>query len=152
MLSHIKDCHRNREGIADKINCHPHLEKILEKHPSIYLVHIIFLCQHGNQFITQDKCNNHACNRHNDRIGKILYQTENTSIPALRGLSDLRSDFSCLFIDIGKHGCQVGRDHPRQKLPHPFLDCFKNAIEHGWFSFPLCLKQSSQKRDKLCSD
>ena len=152
MLSYIKHRHSNVKCMADQIHSYPHFEKIFKEHPCINLVHVILFCKHGNQFITKYKCNNHACNRHNDRIGQILYQAENTSVPALWCLSNLSRNLSGFLINICKHCCQIGFHHSRQKSPHPLLDCFKNAIEHGWFSFPLCLKQSSQKRDKLCSD
>ena len=60
----------------------------------------------------------------------LLYQIENATVPPLRSLSNLRCYFPRFFIHIGKHSCQVGRDHAHQKVSHPVLDCFKNAIEH----------------------
>ena len=93
-------------------------------------MHVILFRQHGNQLITQDKSNNHPRNGNDHRVRKVLYQAENTAVPPLGRLSNLGRNLPGLIIDIGKHCRQVGRHHPGQEIPHPVLDCLKNAIEH----------------------
>ena len=131
MLSYIKYSHRDRKCIADQIYSNPHLYEILEKHPSVHVVHIVSLCYHADQLVTEHKCNDNSCNRHYDRIGQVLYHTENTTVPPLWGLPYLGCNFTGLLIDLGEHGVQVRVNNPCQKTSHPFLDRIKNLIEHG---------------------
>ena len=48
--------------------CNPHFKKIFEEHPRINVMHVVLLCEHGNQLITQHKGYNHPGNRHDHRI------------------------------------------------------------------------------------
>ena len=128
---HIKYRHRDRKGMADDPDCHPHLEKVFKEHPGVDVVHVVLFRQHGDQLITKYKCDNHTGNRYNDRIGKILYHTVNVPIPALRCLPNLSSNLTGLFIDIGIHCCQVGTYHACQKIPHPFFNRFKYPIHES---------------------
>ena len=107
MLPHVKDRHGDIESVAHKIHRHPHLEEILKKHPRIYLMHVVFLRQHGDQFIAQHKSDDHARYRHDDRIRQVPDQAENVAIPALRCLSHLRGNLPCLLVHAREHGCKV---------------------------------------------
>lgn len=130
-LPDIKYRHRDRKGMADDPDCHPHLEKVFKEHPGVDVVHVVLFRQHGDQLITKYKCDNHTSNRYNDRLGKILYHAVNAAIPALRCLPNLSSNLTGLFIDIGIHCCQVGTYHACQKIPHPFFNRFKYPIHES---------------------
>ena len=82
-LSYIKDCHRNGKCIAYQINGDPHFHKIFKEHPCINIMHVIAFCQHGDQFITQDKGYDDACNRHDDRIRQSFNHTKDTAYSIL---------------------------------------------------------------------
>ena len=82
-------------------------EKIFEEHPCINVMHVVLLCEHGNQLITQNKGYNHPGNRSDHRIRQILAQTEYTATPPLGRLPNLTCNVTSFFINIGKHVRQV---------------------------------------------
>ena len=88
--------------MSHKIDRHPHLKEVFEEHPCIYLMHVVFLRQHGNQLIAQHKSDNHTGYGHNDRIRQ--YQAENIPVPPLRRLPHLCGNLPSLLIDIREHG------------------------------------------------
>ena len=45
----IKYRHRNRKGMADNPDCHPHLEKVFKEHPGVDVMHVVLFRQHGDQ-------------------------------------------------------------------------------------------------------
>lgn len=67
-----QNCHRNIKSMSNKIYRYPHLKNVFEKHKRIRIVHIVFFHNHGNQLITQYKCNNHPRNGDNDIIRQIF--------------------------------------------------------------------------------
>ena len=152
MLGDIKYRHRDIERVAHQVNGDHHLEKVLEEHPCIDVMHVVLFRQHGDQFITQNEGDDHACDRQDDRTRQVLYHAENAAVPALRGLPNLRRDLARFLIHIGEHGLQVGRHHGCQKSPHPFFDRFEYRIEHGLFSPFRLAEQSGQLRHQLGTD
>ena len=151
VLPDIKHRHCHVECVAEQVDRDPHLEDIFEKHPRINVMHVVFLGQHGDQLIAHDEGDDHPCDRQNHRVGQVPDHIENTSVPPLRRLSNLRGDLTRPGIDVGEHGLQVGLHHGCQKGPHPHFDRFKYRIEHG-LSSPFSSEQSGQLGDKLCPD
>ena len=107
MIRYIKNCHRNIKSMSNKIYRYPHLENVFEKHKRIRIVHIVFFHNHGNQLITQYKCNNHPRNGDNDIIRQIFYHGKNATVPILGCFPNLCSNRFYFGIYIGKHGIQV---------------------------------------------
>ena len=52
-LTDVEDRHHDVKGVGHEVDRHRSLEKPLEEHPSVHLVHIVFLGDHGNQLIAQ---------------------------------------------------------------------------------------------------
>lgn len=44
------------------------LENIFKEHKRIYIVHIILFCDHGYEFIAEDKCQDKTRNGEDNRI------------------------------------------------------------------------------------
>ena len=55
ILTDVEDRHHNVKGIGNEINRHSRLEKPLEEHPCVHIMQVVFLSDHGNQLVTQDK-------------------------------------------------------------------------------------------------
>ena len=85
-------------------------------------MHIIAFRDHGDQLITQDKSDNQACDWNDDRIRQISNHGEDTCIPVLRGLPDLRSNRAGSVIHIDEHGSQIARYKVGEKFPDPLLN------------------------------
>ena len=137
-LPNVKYRHCNIERMADEIDRDPHLHEILEEHPCVYIVQIVPLRQHRNQFVAKDQRNDDSCNRNHHRIRNVTDHAENTAVPPLRCLPDLSSDLTGLLVDRREHRTQVGLHHAGKKFPHPFFDCCENIIEQ-WRVFLLSL-------------
>lgn len=55
ILTDVEYRHHDVKGVGHEVDCHRSLEKPLEEHPCVHLVHIVFLCDHGNQLVAQHK-------------------------------------------------------------------------------------------------
>ena len=53
----------------------------LEEHPSVYIVHIVFLCYELDQLITHHKSKDNPGYRHNDRFGDIADHGIDAAVP-----------------------------------------------------------------------
>ena len=69
--------------MADEINRDPHLHEILEEHPSVYIVQIVPLCQHRNQFVAENQRDDDSRNGDHHRIRNVTDHAENTAVPRL---------------------------------------------------------------------
>lgn len=107
-------------------------------HPCVYIVQIVPLRQHRDQFVAKDQRNDDSCNRNHHRIRNVTDHAENTAVPPLRCLPDLSSDLTGLLVDRCEHRTQVRLHHAGKKFPHPFFDCCENIIEQ-WRVFLLSL-------------
>jgi len=63
MLGNIKDCHGDIEGACYQKDCYPHLEEVLEKTEAVPIVQVVLLSDHSDQLVTENKRDDHACNR-----------------------------------------------------------------------------------------
>lgn len=53
ILTDVENRHHDVKGVGHEVDRHSRFEKPLEEHPSVHLVHIVFLGDHGNQLVTQ---------------------------------------------------------------------------------------------------
>ena len=54
-LSDVEYCHHDVKGIGHEVDCNSRFEEPLEEHPSVHVVHIVFLRDHGDQLVTQNE-------------------------------------------------------------------------------------------------
>ena len=55
VLPDVEYCHHDVKGVRHEIDRHSRLEKPLEEHPSVHVVKVVFLGDHGNQLVAQNK-------------------------------------------------------------------------------------------------
>ena len=55
ILTDVEYCHHDVKGVGYEVDRYGCFEKPLEEHPSVHVVHIVFLCDHGDQLVTQNK-------------------------------------------------------------------------------------------------
>ena len=61
-LSDVEYCHHDVKGIGHEVDCNSRFEEPLEEHPSVHVVHIVFLRDHGDQLVTQNEGDNDTGN------------------------------------------------------------------------------------------
>jgi len=76
ILPDIEYRHDYVERIRYKPDGDKGLEYPLKEHPGIYIVQIVFLRDHAYKFIGQNKCDDHACDRDDDVVGKASHHIE----------------------------------------------------------------------------
>ena len=55
ILTDVEDRHHNVKGVGNEVDRHSCLEKPLEEHPCVHVMQVVFLGDHGDQLVTQDK-------------------------------------------------------------------------------------------------
>jgi hypothetical protein len=55
ILTDVEDRHHDVKGIGHEVDRHSRLEEPLEEHPCVHVVQVVFLGDHGDQLVTQDK-------------------------------------------------------------------------------------------------
>ena len=55
ILTDVEDRHHNVKGIGNEVDRHSRLEEPLEEHPCVHVMQVVFLGDHGDQLVTQDK-------------------------------------------------------------------------------------------------
>jgi hypothetical protein len=91
-------------------------------------VHIIFVDDHSNQLVTQDKSQDYPSYRDDDRLGQGADKIEHVGVPPLRGLPDLPGYLADLSVHLVKHSREVGDYAVREHLPNPSGDCVCNPV------------------------
>ena len=107
---------------------------------------VVLFGDHRDQLVAEHECDDHACYGDDDRLGERTDHAENVAVPALRGLPDLFSDRRSLFVDIGKHGCQVAFDQSDEEVADRLFD-FVQQTSHQGLS-----EQACQQWDQLDPD
>ena len=55
ILTDVEDRHHNVKGVGNEVDRHSRLEEPLEEHPCVHVMQVVFLGDHGDQLVTQDK-------------------------------------------------------------------------------------------------
>ena len=55
ILPDVENSHNDVESVRHEIDRHSRLEKPLEEHPCVHVVKVVFLGDHGNQLVAQNK-------------------------------------------------------------------------------------------------
>ena len=55
VLPDVEYCHHDVKRMRHEVDRHSRLEKPLEEHPSVHVVKVVFLGDHGNQLVAQNK-------------------------------------------------------------------------------------------------
>ena len=55
VLPDVEYCHHDVKRMRHEVDRHSRLEKPLEEHPSVHVVKVVFLGDHGNQLVAQNE-------------------------------------------------------------------------------------------------
>ena len=94
---------------------HPH-----ENRPGVEIMHVVLIHDDADEFHGHDQRQNDTGYGQDHVVGKVLNHTEDSAVPALRGLTDLHRNISDLRIHRVHHPCQVGCNRSGKKLLEPF--------------------------------
>ena len=129
MVAHIKNCHGNVRGIADKQYCNTCLYKITEEKLASHFMHIVLIHYHGNQLIAENRTDNHPRYGHHDCVWQVVYHGKNTCVPRAGCLPNLSGDCSYFRIHVSKHRFEIVQHPSLQHFLYKFSD-FVNDWPH----------------------
>ena len=129
ILTDVKYRHHNVKGVGHEVDRHGCFEKPLEEHPCVHIVHIVFLCDHGDQLVTQDKGDDDTGNGDYHIFGQPPDHVVDAAVPSRGSSADFRSYRAYLVIDIGEHIGQVTFNPPDKQFFYRLFDFFKNTAQ-----------------------
>ena len=102
-LRHLKNCDDKVECMVYDVDRDSRLDNPLEENECVEVVHIVFIYDHVDQLIGQDRGNYKARDGDDYRLGQAVNHGEDAGVPFLRRLSNFPCDSSDLGIYIAKH-------------------------------------------------
>ena len=129
MVSHIKDCHHNVKGLAKKQDRYTCFHKKADKNRCIEIMQVVFVNDHGDQFIDEYKADDHTRYGNHHVIGQGFYHVKNAGVPCAGSQADFPCNRAYFCIHIRKHGFEV-RQHPSLQQFLYELSNFLNDPSH----------------------
>ena len=86
---------------------------------------VVLFHEHGDQFVAQDKSNNHPGYRDHHVIAQIADHGKDPGVPCRRGRPHIRRNLPDFIVNLVKHPVQVAHD----ALPQDFLDPVFDYVE-----------------------
>jgi len=107
------------------------LEYPLEDDKSVKIVHIIFLDDNLNQFVTQYECEYHSGNGYDGGLRQVSDHVENAGVKFLRRPSDVYGDAVHLCVDGVKKSGKSRHDAVNQSLFDPIVKPAKQPVNRS---------------------
>lgn len=110
--------------VGAEFSCNDGQEIEADKPIEVLLVepgqYVVLIHDDADEFHGHDQRQNDTGYGQDHVVGKVLNHTEDSAVPALRGLTDLHRNISDLRIHRVHHPCQVGCNRSGKKLLEPF--------------------------------
>ena len=90
---------------------------------------VIFLHEHTDKLVAQDKGNNHPGYRNHHVITHIADHEENPGVPCRRGRPHVCRNFPDFAVDLVKHTVQVAHDAVPEDTLDPVCD-YVEDVQH----------------------
>ena len=140
MLCHIKDRHRDVEGIRDQHDRHEGLEDPFEENPCFKVCQVVMIDDQLDQLIAGNERQDQSRDGDDDRFGDVPDEPEDAGREVRRRHSYLRRHIRNLLIDRVEHTGKVVHDTVYEHSLEPVSDLLKYSIQGRLPPYPLmCL-------------